>query len=73
MEKVTKGFMAVLGGIALVASLCLILGFPAMWLWNWLMPIIFHLPEISFWQAIGLMFLSYLILPGKSVPTSIKK
>lgn len=37
-------------------------GFAIMYLWNWLMPAIFHLPEITFWQTIGLMVLSRLIL-----------
>lgn len=37
-------------------------GFATMYLWNWLMPAIFHLPEITFWQTIGLMVLSRLIL-----------
>ena len=39
-------------------------GFITMYLWNGLMPVIFHLPEITFWQTIGLMILSRLILGG---------
>ena len=39
-------------------------GFFTMHLWNWLMPLLFHLPEITFWQTIGLMVLSRLILGG---------
>lgn len=37
--------------IALVPAIC-------MWLWNWLMPDIFGLETINFWQALGLMVLS---------------
>lgn len=33
-----------------------------MLLWNWLMPLLFKLPVISYWQAAGLMLLSRLIL-----------
>jgi hypothetical protein len=34
-------------------------------LWNWLMPSLFHLPAItSFWQAIGLLVLSWLLFGG---------
>ena len=29
-----------------------------MWLWNWLMPEIFGLQNIGYWQAAGLMALS---------------
>ncbi len=39
-------------------------GFLTMHLWNWLMPVLFHLPEITFWQTIGLMLLSRLVLGG---------
>lgn len=30
-------------------------------LWNWLMPAIFGLPTISFWQALGLLALSWIL------------
>ena len=33
-------------------------------LWNRLMPQIFGLPEISFWQAVGLLALSWLLFGG---------
>jgi len=33
-------------------------------LWNWLMPEIFKLPVITFWQAVGLLFLSHILLRG---------
>ncbi|WP_318348756.1 hypothetical protein [Aquipluma nitroreducens] len=39
-------------------------GFITMYLWNWLMPLLFHLPEITFWQTIGLLILSRLLLGG---------
>ena len=39
-------------------------GFITMHLWNWLMPFIFHLPLISFWQAVGLIVLSRLLIGG---------
>ena len=32
-----------------------------MLLWNSLFPVIFHLPQISFWQAVGLLILSRLL------------
>jgi hypothetical protein len=32
-----------------------------MWLWNALMPGIFRLPAIGFWQALGLLALSHLL------------
>ena len=35
----------------------LALAWPVKLLWNWLMPTIFSLPAISFWQSAGLMLL----------------
>ncbi|HEX8606508.1 MAG TPA: hypothetical protein VF774_27940 [Pseudoduganella sp.] len=37
----------------------------AIWqLWNMLMPALFHLPAIGFWQAVGLMALCWLLFGG---------
>jgi hypothetical protein len=33
-------------------------------LWNWLMPVIFGLPHIGFWQALGLLLLSRILFGG---------
>jgi hypothetical protein len=39
-------------------------GFLVMWLWNWLMPAVFGLRAINFWQAFGLLILSKILLTG---------
>lgn len=41
-----------------------IFGFVTMWLWNWLMPVLFGLHAISFWQAMGLVVLSKILFGG---------
>ncbi len=33
-------------------------------LWNWLMPGIFGLPSLTFWQAVGLLGLSWILFGG---------
>ena len=33
-------------------------GLATMVLWNWLMPALFDLPVVSYWQALGLLILS---------------
>jgi hypothetical protein len=33
-------------------------------LWNWLMPVIFNLPQINYWQAIGILILSKILFLG---------
>lgn len=40
-----------------LAFYALFFGAPTMLLWNWLMPSLFHLPVINFWQAFGLYVL----------------
>lgn len=46
-----------LGVIALIVIIAILLSFPIMWLWNWLMPVIFGLTKITVWQAFGLYLL----------------
>lgn len=48
--------------IPLILAGFVVFGFITMYLWNWLMPAIFHLPELNFWQITGLMVLSRLLL-----------
>ena len=64
----------ILGGIALFIGLIilisLLLGLPLMLLWNWLMPIIFLLPKIGFWQAVGLNILSGILFKSNSSSSS---
>ena len=52
-----NSFEAVAAFLGLIAIVIVLLGYPLMLLWNWLMPEIFGLPEITFWQAIGLNIL----------------
>ena len=33
-------------------------------LWNWLMPAVFHLPMLTFWQAVALLVLSWILFGG---------
>jgi hypothetical protein len=53
---------AVATAILVIAVAAVILGLPLMWLWNWLMPTIFNLPTITFWQALGLNMLSTILI-----------
>ncbi len=39
-------------------------GFGTMYLWNWLVPTLFHGPIITFWQTIGLIVLSKILFGG---------
>jgi hypothetical protein len=59
-EKVGLGILFAAGGIALMA----LFGGFVMLLWNWLMPDIFGLKAITYWQAWGLMILSWILFKG---------
>jgi len=63
-------FEAIATLLGMLAIVIVILGYPLMLLWNWLLPDIFGLPEITFWQAIGLNLLSTILFKST---TTIKK
>ena len=63
---VLASVVIIIGGF----GLSVIFAFPVMLLWNWMMPEIFHLPRIGFWQAWGLMFLSSLLIKNNVTMTS---
>jgi len=54
MEKL----LIVLGAIFLVVIMSLLMAFPTMWLWNYVIPSIFGLVKINFWKALALNLLS---------------
>ena len=54
----------VIGIIILAIIGVFVFGSIVMLLWNALMPVIFHLPLISFWQALGLLILTKILFGG---------
>ena len=58
MKQYLETFMMVTLIIMIVAIL---LGLPLMILWNLLMPDLFRLPYITFWQAVGLNILASIL------------
>ena len=59
--SVSKIIFWVVFGVCAAAAVGLLLGIVVMSLWNWLMPEIFGLPEIGYWQAVGLFILCHLL------------
>ena len=64
-----NSFEAIAAFLGMIAIVIVLLGYPLMLLWNWLMPGLFKLPEITLWQAIGLNLLSTILFKS----TTIKK
>jgi hypothetical protein len=65
MNQTVNNVVTIVGVLILAI---LLLGGPLMLLWDWLMPTLFGLPEITFWQACGLQLLATLLFK----PTSLK-
>jgi hypothetical protein len=59
-QKILLGISFAIGGIALLA----VFGLFVMLLWNWLMPDIFGLKRVNYWQAWGLLVLSWILFKG---------
>ena len=62
MDKLIVSSAFVLGFLFILA---LLVGFPIMWLWNWLCPVLFKWPVITFWQAVGLFALIHCLFPQR--------
>jgi len=56
-------FKVLIGGIIIIA-LVLLFGYITMRLWNWLMPDIFGLGAINYWQALGIIVLAKILFGG---------
>lgn len=68
-DEMLTGCLVVL---AVVVVVTLLTALPVMWLWNWLMPDLFALQTITFWQALGLSFLTALLFKS-NVPSQNSK
>lgn len=51
----------IIAAIAVLIGLSLLMSLPTMWLWDWLMPELFGLKEITLFQAWGVNFLCGLL------------
>lgn len=61
MKNYRRNFWMIPFGIIAMGALT---GLVIMSLWNWMMPAIFGLGVITFWQAIGLFILGRLLVGG---------
>ena len=65
--KTEETLTRVLLAIGVIALLGILLGLPLQLLWNWLMPTIFNLPKITFWQAMGLNIMASILFKDNSI------
>ncbi|MBN1130165.1 MAG: hypothetical protein JXA71_14330 [Chitinispirillaceae bacterium] len=61
-------FLRILGvaiiGICLAALFALLFGWLVMLLWNWLMPSLFGIKTVTYWQAFGITILAKILFSG---------
>lgn len=61
MNDIVEKLATIIDGIVLLCGAVmlggLLVGFPVKWLWNWLLPDLFGIKVIGFWQAWGLAVL----------------
>lgn len=63
MKTVATAIGALLGVFLVAIGFIAIFTYPTMWIWNALVPNLFGLPELTFWQTFGLMVLIRLLIP----------
>lgn len=73
MEK----FFSLVGVGVLALGLVIVMSLIPAWLvlvlWNWLMPAIFGLPTIAFWQAFGITILFGILFRSTGITRSNRK
>jgi len=64
----TRGNLSakIIFGVLAFIGIAFLFGLVVQSLWNTLMPVIFGLPTITYWQAIGLLLLSHILFHGKT-------
>lgn len=67
-----EGCMVFITGIAIIIILSVVMAFPTMWLWNWLMPELFAIKTINILQAIGINVLSGVLFKNNNYSVSKK-
>ncbi|MBG50178.1 MAG: hypothetical protein CML05_17980 [Pseudozobellia sp.] len=65
-ERVVKKVFKIICICILVFLFLLLFGYGFMYLWNWLMPDIFGLKTITYWQAVGILVLAKILFGGFS-------
>lgn len=63
-RRIAKGIAIAIAAIIAITLFVFIGGKVVQWLWNWLLPPLFGLPSVTYWQALGLLALSRILFGG---------
>jgi len=69
LERIFAGVIVLL----VILGIAIVMAVPTYFLWNWLIPNIFQLPEITLGQALGLNLLSSILFKSSSNSNDSKK
>ncbi len=66
MDKILAAMEELFVVLVVLVVSSIVMAMPTMWLWNWLMPELFGLKMLTFWQALGLNVLTGILFraPG---------
>jgi hypothetical protein len=66
MEKLFTAVVVAFIGAVFIAVIGVVVAYPLMLLWNWLVPAIFGLKTITFFEALGLYLLCGIVFKSPS-------
>ena len=66
MKNISIILAAMVLGFFVIAGYVLIFTLPAMWIWNWIIPMKFNGPTFNFYEMFSLLLLSKILLSGIS-------
>lgn len=72
-EKVVKKVVKVIFIAILAVVFLLLFSYGFMYLWNWLMPDVFGINKVTYWQAVGILVMTKIIFGGFGDHDSGKK
>lgn len=73
MEKFFDAISSIIASLITAAIVIFLLTWPVQYLWNSLIPELFHGPTLTFWQTLGLMLLSDVFFKNKTSSTKKEK
>ena len=66
-KRIAKFIAMGIAGIIAITLFIFLGGKVVQLLWNWLMPMLFGLREVTFWQAVGILALSRILFGGLGI------
>ena len=69
--EIVAGVIGMIVAVFVIAFLFgMLMAWPLMWIWNWMMPDLFGMPTLTYWQAFWGSFMAKLIFPSGSYSSS---